>query len=315
MKKIINLSSGFFIVLLMVLSAINMTGLYAGASQHDQNYSASRHRFPDVWDKLNEEQKSALKNKIMTLWDSGASREEIHQALMQMLVGFGVDTTGFAPPAFGPGRHNRQEFFAENLTADQRSAIREKAETMRNDGSSREEIHQAVLQMLKDYGINPPEKYFQARENWQNLTVEQRQEIRAKIKEMRDNGASKKEIHQEVKKLLDQYNQSSGKNSEKDEQTIQNPTSNLSLDNFPNPFNPHTTIRYELKSAAQVTLRIYDLQGQLIRSLVNDYQAAGSHNIHWDGLNENGIAVPSGVYFIRMSADKENISRRIILTK
>jgi hypothetical protein len=72
--------------------------------------------------------------------------------------------------------------------------------------------------------------------------------------------------------------------------------------NYPNPFNPTTTIKYALKERVQVNLKIYDLLGQHVRTLVDDSQNAGFKEVVWDGKNDSGQAVASGVYLYRMVA-------------
>ena len=71
--------------------------------------------------------------------------------------------------------------------------------------------------------------------------------------------------------------------------------------NYPNPFNPSTTIDYELSEAGMVSLIIYDLKGAVVRNLINDYQEENYHNIVWNGLNHSGQAVASGRYILKMS--------------
>lgn len=72
------------------------------------------------------------------------------------------------------------------------------------------------------------------------------------------------------------------------------------LQNYPNPFNPSTTIQYDLPKAAEVSLRIYNLQGQLITTLFDNTQPAGYHQVLWDGTDQFQKPVASGVYFCRM---------------
>ena len=72
------------------------------------------------------------------------------------------------------------------------------------------------------------------------------------------------------------------------------------LANYPNPFNPATTIRYQLPQASHVTLKIYNLLGQEIRTLVDVIQEAGFHNVRWDGRDDSGAPVSSGVYLVRL---------------
>ena len=72
--------------------------------------------------------------------------------------------------------------------------------------------------------------------------------------------------------------------------------------NYPNPFNPSTTIRYLLPQAAHVDLSIYNVQGQCIQTLVNAYQTGGTYSVQWNG-RVNGTAAASGVYFARLNTE------------
>ena len=72
--------------------------------------------------------------------------------------------------------------------------------------------------------------------------------------------------------------------------------------NYPNPFNPVTTIRYQLPKTANVKLAIYTMLGQRVKTLVNENQAANYYTIQWDGLNESGNRVASGIYLYRIEA-------------
>ncbi len=69
--------------------------------------------------------------------------------------------------------------------------------------------------------------------------------------------------------------------------------------NYPNPFNPSTNIAYSLPKSTQVKIQIYNINGQLIRILIDKYQEAGYYKINWDGCNEQGILMSSGTYFYR----------------
>ena len=70
--------------------------------------------------------------------------------------------------------------------------------------------------------------------------------------------------------------------------------------NIPNPFNPRTTISYELAERSDVSLRIFDGRGHVVRTLIAAAQAPQRHQIVWDGTNDSGTAVGSGVYFARL---------------
>jgi hypothetical protein len=85
--------------------------------------------------------------------------------------------------------------------------------------------------------------------------------------------------------------------------------------NEPNPFNPETTIRFTMPSSGNVTLNIYDAAGRLVRSLVNGVTEAGSHNVTWNGVDNHGSPVSSGVYFYRLSAGKFSETKKMTLLK
>jgi hypothetical protein len=86
--------------------------------------------------------------------------------------------------------------------------------------------------------------------------------------------------------------------------------------NVPNPFNPATVITYDVpQSGAHVTIRIYDTKGAAVRTLVHEQRPAGSHRVVWDGLNNSGVRVSSGVYFCRMTSGSFAQSRRMVLLK
>lgn len=85
--------------------------------------------------------------------------------------------------------------------------------------------------------------------------------------------------------------------------------------NHPNPFNPTTTIRYSVKEAAPVSIEIYNLRGQRVKRLVNEIKAAGQHNAVWNGTDDAGRVVSSGVYFYKMNTGKYNATKKMIMIK
>ncbi|MCB5287372.1 MAG: choice-of-anchor J domain-containing protein [Candidatus Cloacimonetes bacterium] len=85
--------------------------------------------------------------------------------------------------------------------------------------------------------------------------------------------------------------------------------------NYPNPFNPETTIRFSTKEAGPVALEIYNVKGQLIKKLVNEDKAAGEHTVVWNGTDQNNRAVSTGVYFYKMNAGKYSSTRKMIMMK
>ena len=84
--------------------------------------------------------------------------------------------------------------------------------------------------------------------------------------------------------------------------------------NFPNPFNPTTAIRFDIKKKGQVSLRIYNVAGQLVRTLVDGELEARSYTKEWKGLNNDGSKVASGVYFYRLEAGEfESVKKMVLL--
>lgn len=85
--------------------------------------------------------------------------------------------------------------------------------------------------------------------------------------------------------------------------------------NYPNPFNPDTRISFELPWESEVDLKIYNVKGQLIRRLYGGRLPAGKHHTVWDGTDEYGRDVSSGVYFYRLSTDEDTTVRKMLMVK
>jgi hypothetical protein len=85
--------------------------------------------------------------------------------------------------------------------------------------------------------------------------------------------------------------------------------------NHPNPFNPSTTIQFDLPKAGEVTLKIYNSVGQLVRTLARGEYASGKHEVMWDATNDRGEAVGSGVYLAVFKAGEAKQVRRLVLMK
>ncbi len=90
---------------------------------------------------------------------------------------------------------------------------------------------------------------------------------------------------------------------------------NAMLHNYPNPFNPTTNILFNVAEEGQVEIKVYNIKGQVVKSLLNENRAIGSHRVIWNGDNNNGSKVASGIYFIRMKQANTNVTRKILLTK
>ncbi|MCD4829556.1 MAG: T9SS type A sorting domain-containing protein [Candidatus Cloacimonetes bacterium] len=93
------------------------------------------------------------------------------------------------------------------------------------------------------------------------------------------------------------------------------PTPKLGLTSYPNPFNPETTISFALPQDGQAVLKVYNLRGQLVRTLVNSELAAGEHEIVWSGNDDNGKAVASGIYLLRLQAGGKTEVRKVLMMK
>jgi hypothetical protein len=93
------------------------------------------------------------------------------------------------------------------------------------------------------------------------------------------------------------------------------PTEALLAQNLPNPFNPSTTIRYRLPELGYVRLGIYDVRGHLVRTLVDGTKSAGAFDATWDGRNDRGRWVSSGVYVYQLRTGSFRQSKRMVLTR
>ena len=93
------------------------------------------------------------------------------------------------------------------------------------------------------------------------------------------------------------------------------PVATMLAQNYPNPFNPVTTIDYALNRKGHVSLKVYDVSGRLVRTLVSEVRDAGRHKSAWDGLNDTGSTVASGVYFYRMKAKGFEKNMKMVLLR
>ncbi len=93
------------------------------------------------------------------------------------------------------------------------------------------------------------------------------------------------------------------------------PLPRLSLSNYPNPFNPETSIKYYVPTDAKIQLCIYNTKGQLVKTLINEKKYAGMQETNWNGTDSQGIACASGVYFCKMLYGSKTISKKLILMK
>jgi hypothetical protein len=83
----------------------------------------------------------------------------------------------------------------------------------------------------------------------------------------------------------------------------------------PNPFNPSTSIHFALPQGGQALVQVFDVQGQLVRTLVDEHMPAGSHEVGWNGRNDGGTTVGSGSYFVRVQSNGNVESRKLIMSR
>jgi flagellar hook assembly protein FlgD len=85
--------------------------------------------------------------------------------------------------------------------------------------------------------------------------------------------------------------------------------------NFPNPFNPTTTIRFLLPEQSPIKLSILDLLGRSVVTILDEVKPAGDHVVGWNGRDESGIQVSSGVYYYRLVTPTHIMSRKLVLLR
>jgi len=93
------------------------------------------------------------------------------------------------------------------------------------------------------------------------------------------------------------------------------PTSFRLFQNYPNPFNPETRIRYDLPQAGNVSLAVYNVLGQRVRVLVDEFQDAGRKSVTWDGRDDGGREAASGIYFYKIKAEEYQTTMKMVLLK
>ena len=86
-------------------------------------------------------------------------------------------------------------------------------------------------------------------------------------------------------------------------------------ENYPNPFNPSTMIHFDLKEKSQVTLSVYNTRGECVKHLTNASFSYGKHQLYWNGTNDKGNSVSSGIYYYKMKAGNYTKIRKMLLIK
>jgi hypothetical protein len=93
------------------------------------------------------------------------------------------------------------------------------------------------------------------------------------------------------------------------------PVTRILNQNYPNPFNPETTISFDMPKAANANLSVYNVKGQLVKTLLNGRADFGRNNLVWNGTDNSGSSVSSGLYFYRLSTDGKVETRKMMLMK
>ena len=98
--------------------------------------------------------------------------------------------------------------------------------------------------------------------------------------------------------------------------TVTTPAALFALDqNVPNPFNPSTRIPFSVREPGHVRLQVFDAQGTLVRTLVDEFKPAGTYAAVWEGRNSSGSAVATGIYFARLESGGQTATRTMLLMK
>lgn len=290
---------------------------------------ANRKRFQNgKWfgkSQLSEEQRNELREKVKALRESNASPAEIRRAVAEFFKANGIERSA----NMRKGKRGSTGFgLKDQLNQEQRNAIQEKVKELREQGKSRKEIHTAIQEMLKGYGVDLLGNFRGFRGQRMNrrhhlmgfvgkqMTDEQRAAIREKVREMKEQGATRQEIRKKIREMMKSFGVEFGDKMIEKEGLMEETTGNaLTAENYPNPFNPETTIEFTLQKSQNVQLRIFNVQGQIIKTLVNNNLSAGSHFIKWDGHNDSGELVPSGIYFYQLKTGTGTLTRRMFLAK
>lgn len=102
-------------------------------------------------------------------------------------------------------------------------------------------------------------------------------------------------------------------NSSRRNEVVQN--YKIQLSNYPNPFNPSTTIEFSILNNSKIDLSIYNIKGQKVRTLINEHKENGTHSIVWNGKDSSNNSVASGLYFYKLTSGKDTVTHKMLLLK
>jgi hypothetical protein len=325
-----------------VAAAMALAGLLLAISAraHSRN-DGGRGLRKGPFAELSDEQRQALRGRVEEIRAEGAAPEEIHEAAGEMLRGYSVELPEDwgerrDPPGFGHHRHR----FMGGLSDDQRQAVRERIGEMRMQEATREEIRAVVREMLHGFGVELPDDWAERHrppgfrhgphQFMAGLRDEQRQALRERERGMRSEGASREEIRREVRTMLE------GFGVQLPERDSGTPTGSefgiraaataadlrMEAKATPNPFQAKTEVSYALSVPQDVSVQVYNTAGQVICTFPVGYQDPGRHSVSWDGCNEDGSGIPSGMYYCRIEAGPNSVeagphavTKRVVLLR
>ena len=90
---------------------------------------------------------------------------------------------------------------------------------------------------------------------------------------------------------------------------------NISISNYPNPFNPSTTINFDIPRNGNVNIAIFNIKGQQVDIILDEFMEAGKHSVVWNGTNSEGRRVSSGIYFTHLKFGTEALFLKMLLLK
>ncbi|MBU0517412.1 T9SS type A sorting domain-containing protein [bacterium] len=334
-------------VLSLGLASFALAGGH-GKGKNSDNTAMQKHR--EIMQSLTQEQRAEMHQTMYDLWLQGSTGMEIHDAMAKNMQGFGLELPDKPGKGSHKGMHAKSPFMplgfcngplANQLTAEQRVEMRTLMLNQWKAGAAPDEIHASVTGLLGKWGIEAPARdqsgqrgkghgmqqgvhQQQRKQMMESLTMEQRSELHTAMLEMFLSGADRDAMRSTVHAKLESYGVDIPEDCFRNQQGFGpggfmdgGPFGDLSIsgDNYPNPFNPETTIQYELKNAGDVQVAIYDTNGRMIRTLVDGYQKDGTHEVIWDGMNDTGKQVATGTYFYQITSGSETLTKKMIMLK
>ena len=277
---------------------------------------------PEFMKDLSDSQKDQIHQLVETKHAGGANPHEVHDAVDELLDSWGIERPDRVNKKHGKGKHRGFHGKHQELDKSQEQELHDMIRRMHDDGASRSDIHQSVGNKLQSWGIDGPDfedidnGHQKFRRIMDTLNDDQKDRVHELRNEMREKGASRKEIQLAIRNLIEDWGIETGDaESETSIITENDMAAQLNAQNYPNPFNPSTRISYNLTAPGNVSVSIFDVTGKRINSLGSGYQSAGLHSIEWDGNNQNGQAVPSGMYYYKIQTNEGLFTESMLLLK